>query len=371
MISAALSSWQTAGGYRLENDVVYGVYNGVGFAVAGEDGGKLFTFMLSGADDAFDAIEDLLASQRSRLREVQVGDVENYLALFFEENGGEMPGQLMTELLDFVVANARGCGFAVPRVCVKCGAPANKRSFYNDMVQPMCAACSEEERLKKRAAAPKPQPKPEPEPEPEPEPVPARAADTLLPAKSGYNPDEDDTYDQYGPSSISSQPKRAPALRRESAPSSIPLSFADVSTDQGSLGKGILGAFLGALAGLVPLIISALLGLELTCLCVFAGKGAVMGYTSFNGQKRKTTSLAVTAAIAEVMSIIAFIAVNVIDGMSDGMSFGDAFSGSIFTGAVDYINIVIAVITTALGIFISLDDIASHISGSTGSDKQY
>ncbi len=369
MISAGLVSWQTERGFRLENDIVYGVYNGVGFAAACEDGGKLFTFMLSGPDQAFDAIEDLIVAQPGRLRELQVGDVENYLALFFEERGAEMPAQLMNEMLDFVVANARGCGFAVPRVCVKCGAPANKRSFYMDMVQPMCAACSEEERLRKRAAAPRPQPQPEPAPAP----APMHVQDSLVPQKSGYNPDEDDTYDQYGPAARMPQPNRAPAPApmpaRESAPSAVPLSFAQDTTDYGSLPKGILGTVLGALAGLVPLFISALLGLELTCLCAAVGFAAVFGYTLFNGLKQKSTALVVTAVVSEIFAVLGFIAINVIDGMGEGMAFKEALSESLFAEPIDYVNFVIGIVTAALGIFISLDILAKHISD-TGNNGQ-
>lgn len=373
MISSALSSWQATNGFRLENDTVYGVYNGVGFAVASEEGGKLFTFMLSGDDNAFDSLEDSLAVQRGGLRNIQVGDVEGYLALFFEENGGEMAGQLMTDLLNFVVANARGFGFIVPRVCVKCGAPANKRSFYNDMVQPMCTACSEEERRKKRASMPRPQPQPEPEPEPQPQPV--RAADTLLPASSGYNPDEDDTYDQYGPSNRSSfyaapQPETAIAPQPERRTASVPLSFANESTDQGSTGKGVIGALIGSFAGLVLLVISSMLGMELTCLCAAAGVGAVLGYIAFGGSKSKTTGLTVTLIASELLSVIMFVAINVVQGMAEGNDFGTALSNSVFTGALDYINLVIAVVTAALGIFVSLDTLANYISGDTGEKQQ-
>jgi len=361
MISTGLSSWQAENGFRLENDVVYGAYNGIGFAVVCEDGGKLFTFMLSGSDQAYDSIEDLLAAQTGRLRDVQVGDVENYLALFFEENGVEMPGQLMTSLLDFVLANARGCGFAAPRVCVKCGAPANKRSFYNDMVQPMCASCSEEERLKKRAAAKKAkQAEPAAPARPEPSRDQRPETDSLLPARSSYNPDEDDTYDQYGPSTPSQ--KKAPAPKRESAPAAVPLTFADDTADDGSTGKGILGAILGSVAGLIPVTVSVLLGLELTFLCAAAGIGAVMGYIAFGGIRRKTNGLTITFVCAEVLSIAAFIGLNVIAGMSDGASFGEAFSTSVFAEPVDYINAIIAVICAALGIFISLDKLADYIT---------
>jgi len=360
MISAGLSSWQTANGFRLENDVVYGVYKGIGFAVACEDGGKLFTFMLVGEDAAFDSIEDTLVKQSSRLRNAQVGDVDNYLALFFEENGLEMPDQLMTSLLDFVADNARGAGFSAPRVCVKCGAPANKRSFYNNMVQPMCPDCSEAERQKKRAAkvAQKNTPSPAPEPKQD-----TRPADSLLPTHSRYNPDEDDTYEQYDRGNSAPLTPQVPPPPRASAPSTIPLTFSDDTVDDGSLAKGILGAVLGAIAGLIPLTVFVLLGIKLTVLCIVAGLGSVLGYIIFDGLRRKTSSLITTFTVSEILSVLAFLFLSVIRAMSeDGKSFGEAFKTSIFVQPADYINFIIAVICAALGIFVLLDKLADYIA---------
>lgn len=358
MISSGLSNWQTASGFRLENDVVYGVYNGMGFAVACEDGGKLFTFMLSGLDEAFDAIEDLLVAQPSRIKEAQVGDVEGYLALFFEERGAEMPGQLMTALLDFVMANARACGFTVPRVCVKCGAPANKRSFYNDMVQPMCTACSEEERLKKRAARPAPEPQPEPQPAPEPQ----RRPDSLIPTHSGYNPEEDDTYDQYAAAPRQEKPA---VPERAAAPATPPLAFINDTTDEGSMAKGVIGGILGGIAGLVPLVLSVIIGLELTVLCVVCGIGSVLGYIAMGGLKRKNPAMISTIVIAEVLSIAAFAVINAVAGAADGLTFFE----SLFTSAVDYINFVIAIVAAAIGAAITLDKLAEYIGTLGSNDK--
>ena len=81
MMSSSLSSWQSANNYRKEGDVVYGVYQGCGFSVSEEDGGKLFVFMLSASDNrAFENLENAIAAEEGELNQGQVGDVENYLA---------------------------------------------------------------------------------------------------------------------------------------------------------------------------------------------------------------------------------------------------------------------------------------------------
>lgn len=357
MISNGLLSWQQANGFRQENNSVYGVYNGIGFAVSGEDGGKLFTFMLSGPDAAFDGIEDRLMAERSRLNEVQVGDVENYLALFFEENRGEMPAQLMTDLLDFVQANARICGFTVPRVCVKCGAPANKRSFYNNMVQPMCASCREAEKANARPA---------PRPTPAPAPSPTPRADSLMNSQSRYNPDEDDTYDQYAHTASFGAQQQVPFIPEEPRKkAAVPPSFAPVDTsDMGDTGKGILGAALGAIAGLVPFYLSVLLKLELTFLCAAAGIGAVLGYVAFGGLKKKNSAFTAILIFAEVFSVLAFVAIHVVTGMGGGLTFGEALGSSVFSKTTDYVSFIIAILSPFLGAAITLDPLSKYIGTS-------
>ncbi|MBE6758786.1 MAG: hypothetical protein E7554_01675, partial [Ruminococcaceae bacterium] len=156
MLSSGLRNWQQENKFRVSGDTVYGVYENIGFSAAEEDGGRLFVFMLSGKDEAFDRLEDMLCNQSGALRNAQVGDVENYLAVFFDDADGRLSSADMSDLLDFVAVNFRSCGFRTPNVCVKCGAPATKRAFYNDMVQPLCAPCREADKLEKahKAAAP-------------------------------------------------------------------------------------------------------------------------------------------------------------------------------------------------------------------------
>lgn len=359
MISAGLQNWQAANGFRQENDCVYGVYNGVGFSAANEDGGKLFTFMLSGPDAAFDKIEDMLAAS-AQLRDVQVGDVENYLALFIEENGRETSAQVMSALLDFVLNNARACGFSVPRVCVKCGAPANKRTFYNNMVQPMCAECNETQRAIARSAARKQAAAPQ--------------QDSIVPKKSGYNPDEDDTYDEYAAAAVAAAvtaPRTQPSRPQRSMPqenegfgggSSVPLSFGPDVIDEGSGAKGFFGALLGAIGGLVPLyalVIAA--DFKMLILSTLSGVCALLGYIAFGGIKKKNTAIATVLVLAELFSIISFAFINIIGGMGTGLDFSAALSESLFTGVVDYINIALAVVGPFFGVAITIDKLAEYL----------
>lgn len=360
MISAGLQNWQSANGFRQENDCVYGVYNGVGFSAANEDGGKLFTFMLSGSDAAFDKIEDML-SANAQLREVQVGDVENYLALFIEENGRETSAQVMTALLDFVLNNARACGFSVPRVCVKCGAPANKRTFYNNMVQPMCAECNETQRAIARSAARRQ--------------AAAQQQDSLVPKKSGYNPEEDDTYDEYAAAAVAAavtaprtqpsrpQPQRpAPQANEGFGGSSVPLSFGPDVVDEGSGAKGFFGALLGAIAGLVPLYALVLAAdFKMLILSTLSGVLALLGYIAFGGLKKKNTAISTVLILSELFSLLSFAFINIIGGMGTGLDFSAALSESLFTGIVDYINAALAVVGPLFGVAITIDKLADYL----------
>jgi len=360
MISAGLQNWQTANGFRQENDCVYGVYNGMGFSAANEDGGKLFTFMLSGADAAFDKIEDMLAAS-PQLREVQVGDVENYLALFIEEKGNETSAQVMTALLDFVLNNARSCGFSVPRVCVKCGAPANKRTFYNNMVQPMCAECNETQRAVSRAAARRQAA------------APASQQDSLLPKKSGYNPEDDDTYDEYAAKAVAaavtaprtqpSRPQRPmPQQNEDFSGSPVPMSFGPDVVDEGSGAKGFFGALLGAIGGLVPLYALVLAAdFKMLILSTLSGVCALLGYIAFGGIKKKNTAISTVLILSELFAILSFAFINIIGGMGEGLDFSAALSESLFAGYVDYINIALAVVGPLFGVAITIDKLADYL----------
>ena len=191
MMSSSLSSWQSANNFRREGDVVYGVYQGCGFSVSEEDGGKLFIFMLSANDNrAFDTFENALAGEGGELSQGQIGDVENYLAVFYDESVSSVSLRTMDKLLDFVVAEARSCGFHVPNTCVKCGARANKRSFVDNMVQPLCAECSAKQKQNRRPAPSAPAPKP----------MASRDEDDYERRYAPMKPDSskyDDSYDEY------------------------------------------------------------------------------------------------------------------------------------------------------------------------------
>lgn len=327
MISYGLQSWQQQKRLRIEGDVVYGVYQGLGFSVTEEDGGKLFVFMLSGSDSAFDAIEDNLAAQYTSLRELQVGDVENYLALFYDESRGEMPVGLMDSMLDFVIANARAFGFRTPNTCVKCGAPAQKRAFSNGLVQPFCTNCREAE---KTAAAPAPQP--------------AAYQSPYAQNPYAYTPTTYSPYQEQTPAAVD------PNIEHRSVLDSFtqePEKKEDLG--EGNLVKGILGALLGAVAGLVPYFISVLAGLELGAFCFLSGIGAILGYTLFGGLRKKSTAISSCIAIPLVLSVIGVIVVKLSSG------------GEIFSGTMDYITLLMAVVGVLLGVSVSLDRINKYV----------
>lgn len=320
MISNALKNWQQSRSYRVGDDAVYGVYQGVGFSAAEEDGGKLFIFMLSGPDQAFDNIEAQLASQRGDLRTVEVGDVETYLALFFDESGGDMPESTMDDLLDFVADNCRACGFKAPNVCIKCGAPANKRSFVDGMVQPMCAECRAAE---KAAAAPR------------------------RPAAPAPAPREDD----YPPR----QP--APRSREEYAYDDNASGRSKYDVEPGT-GNGALGAIVGALAGLTFYFVSAMLiEASLAAFCCLAGVGACLGYIAFNGRREKSTAMTWALSSSIILSLISVIAVQALNNLQG--SFGATLSG-VFSN-LPWMNIILAVFGAVVGVAVCVDRILAHV----------
>lgn len=335
MISQSLLSWQQSRKYRIDGDTVYGVSGGVGFSVVEEDGGKLAVFMLVCSSDAsFDGMEDMLRSQPT-LADLQVGDVEGYLALFYDESVGAMDEYMLDDMLTFVSANYRGLGFRAPNVCVKCGAPANKRSFYNNMVQPMCAECSAA--TKAGGRAPTPAPAPAPASAPRPEPRREQYQEDRLRTSTVYDEERDDTYAGMEPSNHRSVPtwEAEPPYQ--------------AGNDEGTAGKGVLGAVIGAVAGLVPFGISIVFGFPLPALCVLCGVLAIMGYVAFGGVKDKKTGSMASIVSAEIVTIVAVLLVFLLSKV----------------GTTELlINIVLGVLGSFLGIALAIDSLNNYIQKS-------
>lgn len=392
MVSPQLASWQSRNQYRSSDDVVYGVHESCGFSVSEDDDGLLFIFMLSPRDDeAFDDFEDAMLKEGGELAEGQVGDVEGYLAVFFDQSRGLISARTMNRLLDFVVEQARPCGFRAPNICVKCGARANKRSFVDGMVQPLCAQCSMENKQSRRAAANNASRKPAPAPRTEEDEQYARKYAPIVPDSSKYDdsydeyagmaPNHSDYNSEYNQMRYDSQEDRRHEPRNDrynephgdrydEPPQSSqksyerfdpsPISFSDdgyedrgrvMSDDpveeyhdimgdesehsalvsethiEGSGGMGALGAFLGALVGVIPyLIIAFVAKFPMAALCFPAGMLAVWFYTLLKGRKSMGYGMGISIAFSAVMSIIAMFFGMAAYCMNESRDFGQAVS---------------------------------------------
>lgn len=351
MLSSGLKNWQQDNKFRISGDTVYGVFENVGFSVTEEDGGTLFIFMISGLDDAYDRLEDLLCNQNGALARAQVGDVESYLAIFFDDAEGKLSENDMSDLLDFLAGSFRSCGFRIPNVCVKCGAPATKRAFYNDMVQPLCGPCREADKLEKahKAAAPA---------------ASDRDDDYRQPPRREYSEPHPDLYNGAHETRYQDD-RRSP----EPDPWDTPRARND-GRAEGNAPAGFFGAVLGALAGLVPYILSTFIitndtvfGLSILCFC--AGIGAVYGYTSFGGLRVKKNALATTITVSLLISLIASLvfafAANISNGFSVILSNLIQFAG---------FNPLLAILGALLGVGVSLDVLYKYLSGRDKADSR-
>ncbi|MBQ9901712.1 MAG: hypothetical protein IJM51_04930 [Clostridia bacterium] len=388
MMSSSLSSWQSANNYRKEGDVVYGVYQGCGFSVSEEDGGKLFIFMLSASDNrAFDTFENALASEEGEISRGQIGDVENYLAVFFDEDSGSISLRTMDSLLEFVAAEARRCGFRVPNTCVKCGAKATKRSFVDNMVQPLCAECSAKQKQNRRPAQAAPAPKPESRNEEDDyesryAPLKAdsskydEAYDEYAGMKSQYDDDRysdkfggtyndsdrgndrisfDDSGDEYR--EIMGETRRG----RDDAP---------VTEVEGTAGKGILGAALGACIGVIPyLIVSMIADFHMAALCFPAGMLAVVFYTMLHGVRSKGTGMGICMSVSAVISVIFMFLGMVLSYVSDTTNFSAALS-YLFDKQLTFflINVVFSVLGAIFGAFFMISVMNKYVDSGSSRD---
>lgn len=383
MMSHQLSSWQTANNYRTEGDVVYGVFQGCGFAVSEEDGGKLFIFMLSASDNAaFDDFENALASAGGQLAEGQVGDVENYLAVFFDESNGNIANATLDQVLAFTAAQARNCGFRVPNICVKCGARATKRSFLNNMVQPLCADCSAQNKQTRHASAPVSPVAPfatAPQPMVSQDDPYAKQYAPLVPDSSKY----DESYDEYagmqphyGNNNSFSDPYGGTYNDQgyDNA-DNAPISFDDSGDDYrdimendddqdssatqigGSVGMGFLGALLGACIGVIPYILIALIAdFHMAALCFPAGMLAVIFYTFLHGRRSKGMGMGISIGVSIVVSFVTMFIAMVFSYVNDTRTFGQALS-YVFSEQLTFflINSVFSILGSIFGAFFMIN----------------
>ena len=362
MMSSSLSSWQSANNYRKEGDVVYGVYQGCGFSVSEEDGGKLFVFMLSASDNrAFDNLENAIAAEEGELNQGQVGDVENYLAVFFDESRGSISLRTMDSLLDFIAAEARRMGFRVPNVCVKCGAKATKRSFVDNMVQPLCAECSAKQKQNRRPAKAAPAPKPErgnEEDDYESRYAPIKpdsskydeSYDEYSGMKSKY--DDRDRYSDYDNERVSFDDS-GDEYREIMGDSHSDKDDSPTTEMEGTVGKGILGAALGACIGVIPyLIVSMIADFHMAALCFPAGMLAVVFYTMLHGVRSKGAGMGICMSVSAVISVIFMFLGMVLSYVSDTTNFSAALS-YLFDKQLTFflINIVFSVLGAIFGSF--------------------
>lgn len=387
MISSSLSSWQSANNYRKEGDVVYGVYRGCGFAVSEEDGGMLFVFMLSAGDNrAFDNFENALAAEGGELGQGQVGDVENYLAIFFDESRGTLSLRTMDKVLDFVIAQARQSGFHVPNVCVKCGAKATKRSFVDNMVQPLCAECSARQKQNHRPAPEKAAPAPAPMASRDDDDYSRRYApikadsskyDDSYDEYSGMKPKyDDDRYDdrytdKYGGTYNDSDYAEPPVSFDDSGDEYREIMGDDRSDRDdspsteidGTAGKGILGAALGAFIGVIPyLIVSMIADFHMAALCFPAGMLAVVFYTMLHGTRSKGVGMGICMSVSAIISVVFMFLGMVFSYVNDSTDFSGALS-YLFDKQLTFflINIAFSVLGAIFGSFFMISVMNKYV----------
>ncbi len=392
MMSSSLASWQSANHFRKEDDVVYGVYQGCGFSVSEEDGGKLFIFMLSaGSDNAFDNLEGALASEEGELGMGQVGDVENYLAVFFDESSGAISLRTMDKVLDFVVAEARACDFRVPNTCVKCGARASKRSFVDNMVQPLCAECSAKQKQNRRPSQAAPAPAPAaPAPRPMEDDYDRRYApmkadsskyddsyDEYAGMKSKYGDDE--YSDKYGGTYNDSDYGEPPITFDDSGDEYREImgddnggndDYSGSHDDDGTIGNGIIGAALGAFIGVIPyLFVSMIADFHMAALCFPAGMLAVVFYTMLHGSRSKSTGMGICMGVSALVSVIFMFFGMVFSNVNDSTDFGQALGVLFGENQLSFflINIVFSVLGSIFGAFFMISVMNKYVD--QGSDK--
>ncbi len=391
MMSSLLASWQSTNNYRKEGDVVYGVYQGCGFAVSEEDGGKLFIFMLSAGDNrAFDTLENALAAEGGELSQGQVGDVEKYLALFFDESRGSISLRTMDKVLDFVVAEARSCGFRVPNTCVKCGAKATKRSFVDNMVQPLCAECSAKQKQNRRPAQPAPVPA-----APAPQPIASAPEDDYERKYAPMKPDSsryDDSYDEYSGMKSRYDDNRYTdqygGTYNDADYAEPPISFDDSGDEyreimgddrdgyndsqtteiEGKLGNGILGAALGAFIGVIPyLIVSMIADFHMAALCFPAGMLAVVFYTMLRGTRSKGTGMGVCMSVSAIVSVVFMFLGMVFSYVNDTTNFSQALSYMMDKQLSFFlINVVFSVLGSIFGAFFMISVMNKYVDQGSG-----
>lgn len=308
-----LMQWKAQNKLSEDGDFIYGNYNKVGFSVNYEDGGFVFVMTLEADDDsAFRTLQNKMSSQ-SALRNVQVGKVESYLALFTDN--ASSPNDL-SRIVDFTARNYSECGFYVPTVCSSCGAAATRLKFENGIVRPVCADCK---------AGIKKMPEPEQDDnnyfgslkddsyESE-EYVIGKRRDDI----NSFYGEQNDNDDSFGGEDWSKHDDFEVADSNEYSHvlEDDDFDYGTSGMSKGHVLTGILGAVIGAAAGVLPYyLIYTFFDMPVAALCLVSGVLSVLFYVLFRGRK----------------------------SVGFGMAFSLIFSVIVATGAVVYIQNLISI----------------------------
>ena len=122
---------------------------------------------------------------------------------------------------------------------------------------------------------------------------------------------------------------------------------------EGTVGKGVLGAALGAFVGVIPyLIVSMIADFHMAALCFPAGMLAVVFYTMLHGVRSKGTGMGICMSVSAVVSVVFMFLGMVFSYVNDTTNFSAALS-YLMDKQISFflINVVFSILGSIFGAF--------------------
>ena len=132
---------------------------------------------------------------------------------------------------------------------------------------------------------------------------------------------------------------------------------------EGTVGRGVLGAALGAFVGVIPyMIVSLIADFHMAALCFPAGMLAVVFYAMLRGVRSKGTGMGICMAVSSVVSVVFMALGMILSYVNDTTDFSAAFSYLTDKQLTFFlVNVVFSILGSIFGAFFMISVMNKYV----------
>ena len=132
---------------------------------------------------------------------------------------------------------------------------------------------------------------------------------------------------------------------------------------EGTVGRGVLGAALGAFVGVIPyMIVSMIADFHMAALCFPAGMLAVVFYAMLRGVRSKGTGMGICMAVSSVVSVVFMALGMILSYVNDTTDFSAAFSYLTDKQLTFFlVNVVFSILGSIFGAFFMISVMNKYV----------